>query len=163
MCLLPFCLEPSNPPNSSAGRSLATFDSQYTPCNAALDTPFLSHRATLAILPGSSSSRSRSINRPSVFNVFKSAIAYDTSIKSLPNLAKEGGEEQMVEYEFEPDTKEEVMQVRQIDGLRREILLCECPFFFVRQQLVSLLRRCRCLQISLAPPVCLLCAARVPQ
>lgn len=51
----------------------------------------------------------------SVFNVFKSAIAYDTSIKSLPNLAKEGGEEQMVEYEFEPDTKEEVMQVRQIE------------------------------------------------
>lgn len=47
----------------------------------------------------------------SVFNVFKSAIAYDTSIKTLANMAKEGGEEQMVEYEFEPDTKEEVMQV----------------------------------------------------
>lgn len=47
----------------------------------------------------------------SVFNVFKSAIAYDTSIKTLPNIAKEGGEEHMVEYEFEPDTKEEVMQV----------------------------------------------------
>ncbi|CAM9576939.1 unnamed protein product [Scytosiphon promiscuus] len=45
-----------------------------------------------------------------VFNVFKSAIAYDTSIKTLPNIAKDGGEEQMVEYEFEPDTKEEVMQ-----------------------------------------------------
>lgn len=49
--------------------------------------------------------------RSSVFNVFKSAIAYDTSIKTLPNIAKDGGEEQMVEYEFEPDTKEEVMQV----------------------------------------------------
>lgn len=48
----------------------------------------------------------------SVFNVFKSAIAYDTSIKTLPNIAKEGGEEHMVEYEFEPDTKEEVMQVQ---------------------------------------------------
>ncbi len=47
-----------------------------------------------------------------MFNVFKSAIAYDTSIKTLPNIAKEGGEEHMVEYEFEPDTKEEVMQVR---------------------------------------------------
>lgn len=47
-----------------------------------------------------------------MFNVFKSAIAYDTSIKTLPNIAKDGGEEQMVEYEFEPDTKEEVMQVR---------------------------------------------------
>lgn len=46
-----------------------------------------------------------------MFNVFKSAIAYDTSIKTLPNIAKEGGEEHMVEYEFEPDTKEEVMQV----------------------------------------------------
>lgn len=47
----------------------------------------------------------------SVFNVFKSAIAYETSIKTLANLAQDGGEEQMVEYEFEPDTKEEVMQV----------------------------------------------------
>lgn len=47
-----------------------------------------------------------------MFNVFKSAIAYDTSIKTLPNIAKDGGEEHMVEYEFEPDTKEEVMQVR---------------------------------------------------
>lgn len=46
-----------------------------------------------------------------MFNVFKSAIAYDTSIKTLPNMAKDGGEEHMVEYEFEPDTKEEVMQV----------------------------------------------------
>ncbi|CAM9630201.1 unnamed protein product [Laminaria digitata] len=45
-----------------------------------------------------------------VFNVFKSAIAYDTSIKTLPNMAKDGEEERMVEYEFEPDTKEEVMQ-----------------------------------------------------
>lgn len=50
-------------------------------------------------------------DQSSVFNVFKSAIAYDTSIKTLPNIAKEGGEEHMVEYEFEPDTKEEVMQV----------------------------------------------------
>lgn len=48
-----------------------------------------------------------------VFNVFKSAIAYDTSIKTLPIMTKgggEGAEEMMVEYEFEPDTKEEVMQ-----------------------------------------------------
>ncbi|CAN0269878.1 unnamed protein product [Ascophyllum nodosum] len=48
-----------------------------------------------------------------VFNVFKSAIAYDTSIKTLPMLSKAGGEgaeEMMVEYEFEPDTKEEVME-----------------------------------------------------
>ena len=49
-----------------------------------------------------------------MFNVFKSAIAYDTSIKTLPMLSKAGGEgaeEMMVEYEFEPDTKEEVMEV----------------------------------------------------
>lgn len=46
-----------------------------------------------------------------MFNVFKSAIAYDTSIKTLPNMTKDGEEERMVEYEFEPDTKEEVMQV----------------------------------------------------
>lgn len=49
-----------------------------------------------------------------MFNVFKSAIAYDTSIKTLPNMAKDGEEERMVEYEFEPDTKEEVMQVRRL-------------------------------------------------
>lgn len=55
---------------------------------------------------------SLALDQSSVFNVFKSAIAYDTSIKTLPNIAKDGGEEQMVEYEFEPDTKEEVMQVR---------------------------------------------------
>ena len=46
-----------------------------------------------------------------MFNVFRSAIAYDTSIKTLPNMAKDEEEERMVEYEFEPDTKEEVMQV----------------------------------------------------
>ncbi|CAM9514454.1 unnamed protein product [Sphacelaria rigidula] len=43
-----------------------------------------------------------------VFNVFRSAIAYDTSIKTIPNLSK-SEEEIMVEYEFEPDTKEEVL------------------------------------------------------
>lgn len=46
----------------------------------------------------------------SVFNVFKSAIAYDTSIKSIPNLNKVDSD-YMVDYEFEPDTKEEVLQV----------------------------------------------------
>ncbi|CAM9592869.1 unnamed protein product [Chrysoparadoxa australica] len=44
-----------------------------------------------------------------VYNVFKSAIAYDTSIKTITNLTK-AEEEPMVEYEFEPDTKEEVVQ-----------------------------------------------------
>lgn len=46
--------------------------------------------------------------------MFRSAIAYDTSIKTLPNMTKAGGDgtdEMMVEYEFEPDTKEEVLQV----------------------------------------------------
>lgn len=46
----------------------------------------------------------------SVFNVFRSVIAYDTSIKTIPNLAK-AEEEIMVEYEFEPDTKDEVLEV----------------------------------------------------
>lgn len=48
--------------------------------------------------------------KKSVFNVFRSAIAYDTSIKTIPNLSK-SEEEIMVEYEFEPDTKEEVLDV----------------------------------------------------
>ncbi|CAM9360984.1 unnamed protein product [Discosporangium mesarthrocarpum] len=43
-----------------------------------------------------------------VYNVFKSAISYETSIKSLPSLTKTE-EEPMVEYEFEPDTKDEVL------------------------------------------------------
>lgn len=68
-----------------------------------------------------------------MFNVFKSAIAYDTSIKSLPNIAKEGGEEHMVEYEFEPDTKEEVMQVNilyPINPAMQSVFLCFCFVVF---------------------------------
>ncbi|CAN0016642.1 unnamed protein product, partial [Phaeothamnion confervicola] len=36
------------------------------------------------------------------------AIAYDTSVKSISNLAM-AAEEPMIEYEFEPDTKTEVL------------------------------------------------------
>jgi len=45
-----------------------------------------------------------------VYNEFVSAIAYTPSIKTIPTLAGEGMDEPMVEYEFEPDTKSEVLQ-----------------------------------------------------
>lgn len=44
-----------------------------------------------------------------IYNTFKSAIAYEPSIKRIDNLAK-AAEEPMVAYEFEPDTKDEVLQ-----------------------------------------------------
>ncbi|CAM9203703.1 unnamed protein product [Choristocarpus tenellus] len=44
-----------------------------------------------------------------VYNKFKSAIAYETSCQSIPSLTNTE-EEPMLEYEFEPDTKEEVLQ-----------------------------------------------------
>jgi len=44
-----------------------------------------------------------------VYQKFRSAIAYETSCKLLINLTKLE-EEPMVEYEFEPDTKSEVLQ-----------------------------------------------------
>ena len=44
-----------------------------------------------------------------LYNEYKSAIAYTPSIKTLPNLAGEGIEEPLIDYEFEPETKSEVL------------------------------------------------------
>mmetsp|Transcript_11621 Transcript_11621/g.17342 ORF Transcript_11621/g.17342 Transcript_11621/m.17342 type:complete len:305 (-) Transcript_11621:181-1095(-) len=44
-----------------------------------------------------------------IYNSFRSAIAYDTTVKTIFNMAS-AEEEPMVEYEFEPDTKSEVLQ-----------------------------------------------------
>lgn len=44
-----------------------------------------------------------------VFNKFESAISYTPSVLSLPSLRGEGANEPMVEYEFEPDTKSEIL------------------------------------------------------
>lgn len=45
-----------------------------------------------------------------IFNKFESAIAYTTSMQSLISLSGEGDAEPMMTYEFEPDTKSEVLQ-----------------------------------------------------
>jgi F-type H+-transporting ATPase subunit gamma len=44
-----------------------------------------------------------------LYNQYVSAIAYTPSCKTLPDLGGEGLDEALVEYEFEPDTKAEVM------------------------------------------------------
>ena len=44
-----------------------------------------------------------------LYNEYKSAIAYTPSCKTLPMLSGEGMDEPLVEYEFEPDTKSEVL------------------------------------------------------
>merc|ERR1719263_1506291 len=43
------------------------------------------------------------------FNIFVSAIAYTPSIKTLQPFRAEGDDESLVAYEFEPDTKSEVL------------------------------------------------------
>jgi F-type H+-transporting ATPase subunit gamma len=45
-----------------------------------------------------------------VYNQFKSAIAYTPSLKTLPALVGEGLNEPLVDYEFEQDSKNEVIQ-----------------------------------------------------
>jgi F-type H+-transporting ATPase subunit gamma len=44
-----------------------------------------------------------------LYNKYVSAIAYTPSCKTLPDLSGEGLDEALVEYEFEPDTKSEVL------------------------------------------------------
>jgi len=44
-----------------------------------------------------------------VYNQFKSAIAYTPTVKTLPSLAGVGLDEPLVSYEFEPETKTEVV------------------------------------------------------
>jgi len=44
-----------------------------------------------------------------VYNEFKSAIAYTTMVKTLPTLAGVGVDEPLMNYEFETETKNEVM------------------------------------------------------
>jgi F-type H+-transporting ATPase subunit gamma len=44
-----------------------------------------------------------------IFNRFESAIAYHTSVQTLMSLNGEGDAEPMMEYEFEPDTKSEIL------------------------------------------------------
>ena len=44
------------------------------------------------------------------YNVFKSAIAYMPSLKTMTPFVKDGDEETLVSYEFEPDVKEGVME-----------------------------------------------------
>jgi F-type H+-transporting ATPase subunit gamma len=45
-----------------------------------------------------------------VYNEFKSAIAYTPTVKTLPPLVGEGLKEPLVEYEFEQDSKNEVLE-----------------------------------------------------
>lgn len=44
-----------------------------------------------------------------VYNEFKSAISYIPTVKSIPTLLGEGTNEPLVQYEFEPSTKAEVL------------------------------------------------------
>jgi len=44
-----------------------------------------------------------------LYNEFVSAIAYTPSVRTLVNLSGEGAAEPLVQYEFEPDTKSEVL------------------------------------------------------
>jgi F-type H+-transporting ATPase subunit gamma len=44
-----------------------------------------------------------------VYNEFKSAIAYTTMVKTLPTLAGVGVDEPLMNYEFETETKNEIM------------------------------------------------------
>jgi F-type H+-transporting ATPase subunit gamma len=45
-----------------------------------------------------------------VYNEFVSAIAYTPTVKTLPSLAGEGINEPLVDYEFEQDSKNEVLE-----------------------------------------------------
>ena len=51
-----------------------------------------------------------------IYNHFVSAVSYETSMQSLISLNGEGDAEPMMTYEFEPDTKSEILTVSWRDG-----------------------------------------------
>ena len=60
-----------------------------------------------------------------VYNEFKSAIAYTPTVKTMPTLGGEGINEPLVQYEFEPGTKSEVIADLQ------EFMLASSMFYSV--------------------------------
>lgn len=66
-----------------------------------------------------------------VFNTYKSAIAYTPTIKTLPSLAGAGLAEPLVQYEFEPGTKSEVLEDL------REYMIASSMFTSVMQNAAS--------------------------
>jgi F-type H+-transporting ATPase subunit gamma len=66
-----------------------------------------------------------------VYNEFVSAIAYTPTVKTLPTLTGEGLNEPLVEYEFEQDSKNEVVQDL------KEYLVASSMFYSVMENAAS--------------------------
>lgn len=66
-----------------------------------------------------------------VYNEFKSAISYISTVKTIPTLKGEGQSEPLVQYEFEPSTKAEVL------ADLKEYLTASSIFYSVMQNAAS--------------------------
>lgn len=66
-----------------------------------------------------------------VYNEFKSAIAYTPTVKTVPTLAGVGLDEPLVNYEFEPETKNEVV------ADLKEYMLASSAFYSVMENAAS--------------------------